>query len=1074
MAMLGLVGGLVPVSEALQTPIGWYVSTQTGVDTNSCLSFLYPCKTIGKAVEKSRAGDTIVIAAGIYFENFAGSNTIKKSLNFIGADATTTIIDGSNREKVFHNVAGTTVYLKNLTFRNGNGGGIDNAGIITLDSVIITNNTAQLGGGFKNYQDADIINSLIENNTATVVGAGIYNGYDSYIRIQKSTIKNNSTGPTSGGGGIFSDMTATLVVWDSAIISNTALFGAGISVQNVMSLKNVTISNNKAQHYNSYLSNGGGISIGSNGHGFITNSTIINNTSTTPNSAGGIANYGNNHISITNSIIANNNNMNCLTSIDAVLLDSLGNNIDSGNTCLLNSTGDLPNTNPKLGPLQMNGGRTPTHALLSGSPGINTGTNTGCPSTDQRGVLRPQGALCDIGAYEYEENTSPTFTPTMIPTATQSPTQTPIPTSTPTPPVKPVVVLVHGWLGMEKNRQFHCKKADGTDNITHYLHEPLENNEDSDFLRMADWLIQDGFDVWLAHLETGPQKTATLSENAKCLQAQIRKASTSTNGAKVSVITHSMGGLVFRQLSETELYEDNVKTVFTLGTPHRGVPVDGRWICKYILRVKININCTEQYGLYEFADEKSAQNLSQLFPRTNPTIKYYATGGEVDVLEATPLGQLVGSYIGFANDGIVPLYSSIIRMGTESVLPTSEGHNKDLAKYETYFVPDHGDRDSYSYGDCILPVLRNQVNACETTSITDITSEPNQQAFVHIPLLSDLIQSNQTITRTVYVDGGDALFATSWTTGTLNFSLISPTGQTIDPLYAQNNPNIVKYQQTGGNTEGTFATYTFTTTQQGLWQMKLVAGTIPGGSTECISTGALESQLSLASGFDQDWYQPNQTAIITANLSTAITSAEVIAIITTPDDTTQTITLNSQGDQQYQGIFITASIVGSYSVQIRAVGQYMNGNPFEREIINGFKVAANSAAFTNTYTAEPINNGGGSNYERLDIQVGVTTNVTGTFRLTGDLIVSNSQLISLASRTIDVTSTGSQTFTLSFDGDDIRNGGINGPYILTNLLLIDNRQEPLPIQSVTNAFTTTAYNYMLFGHSRIYIPLLNK
>lgn len=1024
------IGLLVPAKATINANV-WYVAVNGGNDGNSCLQPSLPCKTVGATIIKSSSGDTINIASGIYLEH----TSINKSLTLIGANTSTTILDGSNSGKVVYIYADTVVSLKNLTFRNGNNGGVENAGTVTLDNTIITNNSTQwLGAGFNNTAGiATIRNTLIQNNTAG-----------------------------SDGGGIYSSAAMTLNIFNTAVVNNTAKYGAGISNDGSMTLTNVTVSGNRAIDTSTNQSRGGGIYMNSGGSATLINVTVANNEA---DLTGGIE-FASNTVTAKNTIFANNSNANCL----AVPMHSLGTNIDSGTSCQMSGLGDLSSTDPRISTLQMNGGSTPTHALLSTSPAIDGGNNSGCPSTDQRGVLRPQGARCDIGAYEFQGTISPTSTPT----ATQSPTQTPSPTSTPTPAAKPVVVLVHGWLGMEKNRQFHCKKADGTDNITHYLHEPLENNEDSDFLRMADWLIQDGFDVWLAHLETGPQKTATLSENAKCLQAQIRKASTSTNGAKVSVITHSMGGLVFRQLSETELYEDNVKTVFTLGTPYRGVPVDGRWICKYILRVKININCTEQYGLYEFADEKSAQNLSQLFPRTNPTIKYYATGGEVDVLEATPLGQLVGSYIGFANDGIVPLYSSIIRMGTERVLPTSEGHNKDLAKYETYFVPDNGDRDSYSYGDCILPVLRNQVNACETTSITDITSEPNQQAFVHIPLLSDLIQSNQTITRTVYVEGGNTLFATSWTTGTLNFSLISPTGQIIDPLYAQNNPNIVTYQQTGGNTEGTFATYTFTTTQQGLWQMKLVAGTIPGGSTEFISTGALESQLSLTSGFDQDWYQPNQTAIITANLSTAITSAEVIAIITAPDDTTQTITLNSQGDQHYHGLFITASMAGSYSVQIRAVGQYMNGHPFEREIINGFKVAPNSATFTNIYTAEPINNAGGSNYERLDIQVGVTTNVTGTFRLTGDLIVSNSQLISLASSTIDVTSTGSQTFTLSFDGNDIRNGGINGPYILNNLLLIDNRQEPLPIQARTNAFTTTAYNYMLFGPSRIYIPLLNK
>ena len=55
---------------------------------------------------------------------------------------------------------------------------------------------------------------------------------------------------------------------------------------------------------------------------------------------------------------------------------------------------------PKLGSLADNGGPTRTHALLAGSPAIDAASTPDCPTTDQRGVLRPQRAACDIGSYE--------------------------------------------------------------------------------------------------------------------------------------------------------------------------------------------------------------------------------------------------------------------------------------------------------------------------------------------------------------------------------------------------------------------------------------------------------------------------------------------------------------------------------------------------------------------------------------------------------------------------------------------------------------------------------------------------
>src|SRR5262249_52040729 len=66
---------------------------------------------------------------------------------------------------------------------------------------------------------------------------------------------------------------------------------------------------------------------------------------------------------------------------------------------------------PILGPLQNNGGPTPTRALLPGSPAIDAGTPTGAPSFDQRGLPRPSGAGFDIGAFEVQAapSTKPIF-----------------------------------------------------------------------------------------------------------------------------------------------------------------------------------------------------------------------------------------------------------------------------------------------------------------------------------------------------------------------------------------------------------------------------------------------------------------------------------------------------------------------------------------------------------------------------------------------------------------------------------------------------------------------------------------
>ena len=83
-------------------------------------------------------------------------------------------------------------------------------------------------------------------------------------------------------------------------------------------------------------------------------------------------------------------------------ITSLGHNLSSDRSCGFTAVGDLSDSDPKLGPLQDNGGPTFTQALLPGSPAIDAGDDAvvATASTDQRGLPRKRGLHVDIGAYE--------------------------------------------------------------------------------------------------------------------------------------------------------------------------------------------------------------------------------------------------------------------------------------------------------------------------------------------------------------------------------------------------------------------------------------------------------------------------------------------------------------------------------------------------------------------------------------------------------------------------------------------------------------------------------------------------
>lgn len=211
---------------------------------------------------------------------------------------------------------------------------------------------------------------------------------------------------SEGGGGIFSKGTLTLngMIFDSnssayggalqnegPVIVNNSNFknnsstGSGGALQNdwILTLNNSTLSNNSAFYY------GGGISSWSN-------TLIVNNSTFSGNSAeegaGIYASYGT-HLYLYNSIIANSlSGGDCYQS--SALHINLNTLVEDG-SCNSALSGD-----PRLGPLVDNGGSTPTHALLPGSPAINAGDNGTCLAVDQRDIARPQQGQCDIGAFE--------------------------------------------------------------------------------------------------------------------------------------------------------------------------------------------------------------------------------------------------------------------------------------------------------------------------------------------------------------------------------------------------------------------------------------------------------------------------------------------------------------------------------------------------------------------------------------------------------------------------------------------------------------------------------------------------
>ena len=345
--------------EGSETQAGAAFIVNTTADTNDGF-----CDISGQGIgnkdcslrEAINAANALTGANTITF-SVSGTITLASTLPIITDAAGLTMdgtgqtltISGNNAVRVMQVGVGASLTLNNLTIANGNA-------------------PAGSGGGISNFSSTlTITNSTFSGNSATGGSGGGINNNSGTLTIANSTFSGNST--VGGFGGGVSNNGGTLTITNSTFAGNSANGGAG-----------------------------GGIFTG--GGTLITNSTFSGNSGT-GGSGAGVYNNGIGGVTLRNTIVANSVGAgNC-----GGVITNGGNNIDDGATCGWGAvSSSRSTTNPLLGALATNGGRTRTFALLAGSPaidGVTFSAPNSAPSTDQRGVARPQGARYDIGAYEF-------------------------------------------------------------------------------------------------------------------------------------------------------------------------------------------------------------------------------------------------------------------------------------------------------------------------------------------------------------------------------------------------------------------------------------------------------------------------------------------------------------------------------------------------------------------------------------------------------------------------------------------------------------------------------------------------
>lgn len=341
-----------------------------------------------------------------------GQIVIDKNLTIAGPGADLLIV----RYGAFIVNQGVTATISGLTIADVVVTGIVNDGNLTVRNSVITNNSileeGSGGGILSSGGTLALVNSRVtKNGKFWLDHQGLTEGGGIALIGSTTTITDSTVSGNFGnnGGGIYA-LNSSVSITNSTIESNGTFYdGAGLYLQGGMAtLTNSTVSQNTTGRFGG----GGGIFIRSAALTLI-NTTVAGNESDISicYSGGGICNWSGT-VNARNSIIAGNRgfyDFSVFASDFDGTLTSQGYNLIGNGGDLMTIVGDTTGNilgvgDARLGPLANNGGPTMTHALLTGSPAINTGNTATSPATDQRGA--PRVGTADIGAFELNNSSN--------------------------------------------------------------------------------------------------------------------------------------------------------------------------------------------------------------------------------------------------------------------------------------------------------------------------------------------------------------------------------------------------------------------------------------------------------------------------------------------------------------------------------------------------------------------------------------------------------------------------------------------------------------------------------------------
>ncbi|MCO5204717.1 MAG: hypothetical protein M9928_06785 [Anaerolineae bacterium] len=548
---------------------------------------------------------------------------------------------------------------------------------------------------------------------------------------------------------------------------------------------------------------------------------------------------------------------------------------------------------------------------------------------------------------------------------------------------------------------------------------------------------------------------------------------------KIHLVGHSKGGLDSRHYISGN---DDVERLTQLASPNGGSP-----LADYAQGVAVWLLGGIPTALLDyFATPCGAQlttpymALYNLSDTPNPNTAYKTMAGDHD-----PGGWCAGSCIlAGPDDTIVPVwsvhalpYAANLTHSADDGTATHSGIHGSTVVYNRLIGDLQQTSGPAAYVDSGWVPLSPR-----TADNPEASFRPRYQAAADQFLATQVgyVTAGEVMTHTVMVDPSIALsLQLVWGIDDLDLELTDPLGNHIDPSVASADPDmefVASEAIEGMKSE----TYYIVNPVAGEWLVSVAGVSVSSvdGEGYGVSGYVTGSDVFLTVESDANYYPNGAPIAMTATLTEtagAVADATVYGRVALPDQTFTDIQLYDDGthndptagDGQYTHMFTDTLQSGAYSVQVVATRD--TGAVFSREAGVLVTVAAGGSSFTGDFADRGVDDDGDGLYDELQVDVAVDVDSADTYRVTAQLRDSGETVIATGSMA-GVLATGVQTVTLTFDGLTIFDNGVDGPYEIAQLALVeDGDPDLLMVDYMPVAYTTAPYLLTDFQRPDIFL-----